>query len=107
MKVDNSTARASRWYDAHPWVKHWKNAKRRCEDPAHKSYACYGGRGVRFLLTKGEARHLWERNGAADLRRPSLDRRDSALDYTRDNCEFVELTDNCSRPRIRWNGAGA
>jgi hypothetical protein len=40
---------------------------------------------------------MWFRDGAAQMKKPSIDRRDSADDYTFDNCVFIELRDNLQR----------
>lgn len=74
----------------------------RCEDPRHASYKWYGGKSVRNFLTFEDLKYLWFRDGAARMKRPSIDRIDANDDYNFDNCRFIELFDNQSRwPRRR------
>ncbi len=80
-----------------PWYESWKSAKRRCEDPGHKSYGRYGGRGILFLLTKDQVSFLWTRDLAHLQDRPRLDRRDVDGNYCIDNCRFIPFLENQAR----------
>lgn len=77
-----------------PWVNSWHHAKSRCENPANASYRRYGAKGILFRLTVDEIKSIWHRDGASELKRPSLDRIDSAGNYTYENCRFIELSEN-------------
>jgi hypothetical protein len=70
---------------------------RRCEDPRHASYRWYGGKGIKNYLTLDDLKFMWERYGAAKMKKPSIDRIDSNLHYTPGNCCFRELYDNQKR----------
>lgn len=85
---------------AAPWSGSWSNTKSRCENPAHNSYEYYGGKGIRLLLTFDEMGLLWSRDGASAMNRASIDRIDSAKDYTLDNCRFIEQSENSRRGAI-------
>lgn len=87
-------ARQSAWKKRNPWARHVEHARRRCTDSRHKDYANYGGRGVSVDMTAKDARVLWERDGAAAMREPSLDRIDRDLGYTPANCRFIEKSLN-------------
>lgn len=78
----------------HPWVMPRYYAMRRCNDPKHREYKGYGGRGIKFNLTMDEAKRLFERDHAWDLVKPSLDRLDPDGHYTFDNCRFIEHVAN-------------
>lgn len=82
--------RQKRWRERNPWARYVEYARRRCQDPEHKSWASHGARGIRVRLTAREAGVLWERDRAASMRRPSLDRKDATKDYIFDNCRFIE-----------------
>jgi hypothetical protein len=68
-------------------------------NPRNGRYHRYGGRGIKFLLSKAGAAFLWERDGAAMLRMPSIDRLDNDGDYTLENCRFIEMSENRSRTK--------
>lgn len=76
----------------------WQNINVRCSRPIVRSYPQYGGKGIRNLLTPFDLEFLWLRDGAAQMVRPSIDRKESEKSYTIDNCRFIELADN--RPKI-------
>jgi hypothetical protein len=71
----------------------------RCDDPRHTSYKWYGGKGIKNFLTFEDVRVLWLRDGAREMKRPSIDRIDSADDYTFDNCQFIEHAENVRKAR--------
>jgi hypothetical protein len=67
----------------------------------------YGGKGIQNFLTVDDMKVLWQRDNAAAMQRPTIDRRDSADDYNFDNCQFIELADNLrkmipTRKPRRW-----
>jgi len=80
-----------------PWYGSWIGAKHRCTNPNSVNYSHYGGRGIKFNLTKEDMVFLWERDKASELDYPSLDRIDNEGDYTRENCQFIEHRENCRR----------
>jgi hypothetical protein len=66
----------------------------RCTSPKDKKFKYYGGRGIRTLLTIEDVQFLWNRDGAAQMKRPSIDRKNNDGDYTRENCRFIEHVTN-------------
>lgn len=80
-----------------PWYVNWRCARRRCTDSNHKKYKWYGGKGIQFRLTQEECAALWERDKAAIMDRPELDRIDTNKDYELSNCRFIEKIDNLLR----------
>lgn len=83
--------------DKNPWVRFYVNAKQRCQNPKCPAYKWYGAKGVKFCLTLDEVKKLWFKYKAYELEHPSLDRRKSELDYTYDNCRFVDRWLNATR----------
>jgi hypothetical protein len=75
----------------------WRNMKARCNNPNHKYYKDYGGRGISyapewedfsiFILVMGKA--PIERIGNKDMPY-SLDRRDYDAGYSQENCEWAD-----------------
>jgi len=88
-----------RYIERNPWYECWRSARRRCEDPLHKSYKSHGARGIKFLLTRDDCEFLWYRDSAGSLRVPSLDRKNPDGDYTFENCAFIELSENARKAR--------
>ena len=87
--------RVKDYYARNPWARPLALARYRCSNPKDISYPWYGGKGIKCLLTRSEIRELWIRDNAAAMDRPSIDRKDSAKDYSIDNCRFIELVENC------------
>ena len=77
-----------------PYLKNYKNAKRRCLDRNFSGYKYYGSRGIRFLMTKEDFKFLWFRDKAFLMKQPSIDRKNSNGDYILTNCQFIELKYN-------------
>lgn len=84
-------------YKRFPWMRHYKSAKERCENPSATTYWKYGARGIGFELTKLEIEILWKRDYAEDLEFPSLDRLDSKGNYSYENCQFIEHRVNSAK----------
>ena len=80
-----------------PWSSSYRKAKERCNDKNSNIYHRYGGRGIKFLLTREEIRDLWFRDKAHNLKKPSIDRIDNDGDYEYNNCRFIELSENIKR----------
>jgi hypothetical protein len=57
--------------------------------------------GIKALITCEELRLLWERDKGWELKKPSIDRIDPDGDYTKENCRYIELSENRLRNR-RW-----
>lgn len=90
--------RRAKWRRLHPWARYVEWARRRvnCTDP-DKWFPNYGAKGVTCTLTAKELEVIWHRDGAAKMRKPSLDRIDSNGNYTATNVRFVEFTWNVRR----------
>lgn len=84
---------------AKPWMKNYWTAWSRCNNPNLVHYKCYGGRGIKFLITELELKSLWERDKATEMKQPTLDRIDVDGNYERTNCRFIEMSENRKRRR--------
>ena len=89
------------FFEVHGWRRAYENGKQRCENPKFNKYSYYGGRGIKFQLTKAEVRMLWERDRAAKMVQPSIDRIDADGHYTFDNCRFIEMDENRRRRHFK------
>ena len=87
-----------------PWHWSYKCAKERCENPNNAGYKYYGGRGIKFLLTKEDVGRLWVRDNASVMKDPTIDRIDNSGNYELNNCRFIERVDNVKKElRLRRN----
>ena len=84
------------FYVKNPWQKHLRYAQNRCRYPDKIGFKYYKGKGIQCLLTPTDVRHLWDRDAANKLSKPSLDRINSDGHYELSNCRFIELSKNQS-----------
>lgn len=67
----------------YPWMKHYHSSSTRAKR-----------KGWVHTMSKEDFKELWERDNAHQLERPSIDRIDSTKGYEKENCRFIELTEN-------------
>ena len=61
------------------------------------NYNRYGGKGIKCLITPEELKILWFRDKAYEMKKPSIDRKNSKKNYIFNNCEFIEFNKNCCK----------
>jgi hypothetical protein len=86
----------NQWRKKHPWYSHYNSAKTRCNNIKSNVYKYYGNKGIKFLMTMEDFKTLWYRDKAYNMKRPSIDRKDSSGNYELSNCRFIEITLNDS-----------
>ena len=62
----------------------------------------YGKNGIKNFLNTALVKLLWERDGASNMKRPTIDRIDTYGHYSFDNCRFLEWEENNARPHARY-----
>lgn len=82
------------YFKKNPFKKLLINIKQRCNYPKDKKYKYYGGKGIRCFLELKDLIFLWNRDKANLLKQPSIDRINSIKNYTLDNCQFIEMSEN-------------
>lgn len=97
-KVAKQTVHNRTYYARKPWVRHVEWARDRCTNPKAKAWPSHGAKGIRVFLSIAEAEALWHRDKAAEMERPSLDRRESDKHYCIHNCRFLEFNINSQLP---------
>jgi len=75
-------------------------ARRRCRKPQERDAKFYKEKGITVSLTAKEAKVLWERDGAASMKTPSLDRLDPHGPYAFWNCRIIEKSLNERLPHL-------
>lgn len=74
-----------------PWFMCYENMVKRCKNLKNPFY---GGKGIKCELTFWELGVLYYKFNADKMNKPSIDRIDSAKNYTMDNCRFIEMKEN-------------
>lgn len=79
----------------------WLGMRERCSYPQNVSYPAYGGRGIKvcneWASDFDKFRNWALSNGYNDTL--SIDRIDSDLDYSPENCQWIPLSENCAKQR--------
>lgn len=84
----------------------WDSMQQRCTNPRHKSYADYGGRGIRVLWSSFE--EFYADMGLRPSAKHSIDRRDVNGHYCKDNCRWATPSEQGQNKRsnriLTFNG---
>lgn len=72
-----------------PWARNWTSSKINSRQ-----------KGLKHTLKIKDFRELWFRNKAYLLKEPSIDRIDPTKGYIKDNCRFIERSENCRLGRL-------
>jgi hypothetical protein len=94
------------WRERYPWYDSWQAAKQRCNNPNCPRFKDYGGRGIKFRLSKMDIQFLWTRDRAESMKDPTIDRRDNDGDYSLDNCRILERWENSKIGALRRSMPG-
>lgn len=79
-----------------PWYKTWENIWKRCvKNKDKKKMQVYYEKGIRCKITCRDLKKIWFRDKAYLMLRPSIDRLDSAKNYSLENCRYIEYLENC------------
>lgn len=76
-----------RYYKKKPWMRSWKGILNRTKKL--KRYIA-----LEFTITPRDLEEIWVRDRGYLLKEPSIDRRDNDKGYTKENCQFIEFSEN-------------
>jgi hypothetical protein len=86
-----------------PWVRTRESITARIRQGKAGRKRCLSYANVKCLITTAELKELWLRDKGWELQSSSIDRINPDGDYTKDNCRYIELSENRLRNR-RWKG---
>ena len=78
-----------------PWYKTLMRITTRCSGKNEPYYK----KGIKNFLKLSDLKFLWFRDKASLLKKASIDRINPELDYTLENCRYIELSENSRRTR--------
>jgi hypothetical protein len=73
----------------------------RCNYPGTNKFSYYGGRNIKCLISLKDLEEIWERDNASNLKQPSINRKNPADHYTKENCQFIEFSENRRQRRFK------
>lgn len=87
-----------------PWQKTYYSIHCRLRRAKHldvwgNKYRCYVG--IEMHMTPNNLKMLWERDNAAQMVKPSIDRKDPKGHYSVENCQYIEMRDNRAKVVIK------
>lgn len=77
----------------------WDSMKRRCDNPEHKDYPHYGGRGITYPTAWFNAWNFFQDMGEAP-ENTTLDRIDNTKGYSKENCRWATAVQQQHNKRI-------
>lgn len=83
-----------RYRENNPWRITHQSIRQRCLNKKCRSYARYGGRGIKLLMTPNDFKFLWFRDKAYLMKCPSIHRINHDSHYQLDNCMYIEWIEN-------------
>jgi len=80
-----------------PLYSTWKNMRDRCNNPNNPKYKNYGGRGI-FVCEEWDNFLIFSQDmGPKPTKTSQLDRINNNAGYFKDNCEWIEKTENLKK----------
>ena len=77
-----------------PWIILYRRLKRYCNNPESFLFFEYGAKGIKFEFTSSiEIKHIWDRDGAANMSEPCFCRKNDKGNFNLKNCYFAEWID--------------
>lgn len=78
-----------RYIESHPWARAYYSSKGRATKLGREHSMCMA-----------DFKELWDRDGAVKMRSPSIDRIDPKKGYSKENCRYLERSENSRLGRL-------
>ena len=99
-KRTHGMSRSRRGKKQHPLYSVWTDMKKRCYNPSHKAYKYYGGRGIVLCdAWKSNFSAFFEDMASSWAPGLTIDRIDVNGNYTKANCRWVSMKEQCRNRR--------
>lgn len=79
----------------------WKGMRQRCNDPNHKNYDDYGGRGIRVCKRWDSFELFYQDMGPRPSGNYTIDRKNNLGHYTPSNCRWATMKQQNNNRRTR------
>jgi len=89
-------SRNRKYIESCPWIRTYRHIMARCYYNKNSSYY---KKGIKNYLKMQELKFLWFRDKAYLMDKPSINRKDNNKHYVLDNCQYIELLENCRKKR--------
>lgn len=95
-KAERKRKTYERYVKNNPWSRNRQKMLARCKhNPAYNGER----RKIEVQMTMKDVKNMWFRDKAYLMKQPSINREDTSLHYSVDNCCFMELNENQRQPR--------
>jgi hypothetical protein len=87
-----------------PLYVRWDNMKKRCNNPNHKSYRYYGGKGITICEEWNDFQNFQKDLKDTFFEGATLDRIDPDKGYYKENCRWLSRSDNSKHRHGNYKG---
>jgi hypothetical protein len=86
-----------------PEYEAWHSMKQRCDNPNHKYFVYYGGRGITYCSQWSDFTNFFADMGSRPSPEHTLERIDNDKGYAPDNCKWATMVEQNNNKRTRYS----
>ena len=94
-----ATTKSSHGYSGKRLYNIWNGILLRCDRPSSKAYPHYGGKGISYPESWKTFEGFFLDMGMTYIDGMTIDRLDSSKDYSKGNCQWIPLEENCAKEK--------